>query len=170
MNNGIVISLDLGHVIFNNLAEKIDFAGSEVRQLHKGAKEAIKELLKKGFKIIVISKIDQGDECKVSMSLFYHEIVPHLIKPEDVHFCYERIDKGPIAKENNVTWHVDDRVEVQESIHESGVLFKILFTKSNDESESLIQRPGFFVAHSWSIVLRLINSQYEQIKPQGYYY
>lgn len=161
----IVISLDLGHVIFNNAASKIEFEGSSVRQLHKGAKEAIKELLEKGFKVIVISKIDRGDECRVSMSLFYHGIVPNLIKPEDVYFCYERKAKGPIAKAKNVFLHVDDRVEVQESIDESGIPYKILFTESNDESKSLthmmrlsVQPRGFRFAKNWDELMELILS------------
>lgn len=159
-----VISLDLGDVIFNNTVPKILFEGSTVRQLHKGVKEVITGLISKGFKVIIISKIDPGDECRVSMNLFYHQIVPHLIKPEDVHFCYERKDKGEIAKRNKVTWHVDDRAEVLAAVHESEVPNKILFTASNNESEILkskflldrvysLNKLGFSIATNWEQVL-----------------
>jgi hypothetical protein len=158
----MVISLDLGDVLFDRISPKIEYKGSELRQLHEGSLEFLQELAFSEIDLKVISRIDHGDECKVCMNLFGHGIVPELINPKDVRFCYKRIDKGPIALDEGVTIHVDDRLECLQSIHDCGVPYKVLFTMSNDESAQIpnYNIPGLRIAKNWDDVRSILQEDY----------
>lgn len=155
----MVIGLDLGDVLFDRVSPKIEFKGSELRQLHEGSLEFLQELAFLKSDVKIISRIDHGDECRVCMNLFGHGIVPELIRPENVRFCYKRIDKGPIALDEKVTIHIDDRLECLQSIHNCGIPHKVLFTMSNDESEQIpnYDIPGLKIARNWNDVRKILQ-------------
>ncbi len=129
------IGLDLGDTVFNRRLPRIQIEKADAMQLCDGAMLVLISLLQKGCKLSVISKIDKGNEARVSYSLFHSGLVPNLIDPRDVAFCYTRKGKGPIAREKRISIHIDDRIEVLNSMHKSGVEHKILFTGIRDDRD-----------------------------------
>jgi hypothetical protein len=116
-----------------------------------------------GHKLSVISKIDPYAEVRVSMSLVYHGIIPHIIDPAEVRFCYERKHKKNIAELTRPDLHIDDRVEPLTAVHQAGVRYKILFTGvADDRLENgkleFGENDGLFVANTWEEIDKIASS------------
>ncbi len=157
------ISLDLGRVVFNNALTRQPYGKTAVMQLMPDCLKILQQWSAAGQELSVISKIDPHTEARVTMSLVHAGILPFLIDPAEVRFCYERKDKGPIAAMTKPLVHIDDRVEPMEAIHAAGVPYKILFTGLGDSRDefgplSFGEKEGLFIAKDWQEVERIVAS------------
>jgi len=145
------ISVDLGDTVFNRSLPKVRVGKAEAFQLFPGALGILSGLAYAGHRISVISKIDRGAEARVSFSLFNAGLIPFIVDPNDVHFCFERSEKGAIASRIGTSVHIDDRIEGLNSIHEYGIPHKILYIGAHDERENglLLSFEDIHVAKDW---------------------
>lgn len=157
-----IIGIDLGDTAFDRTKSRIEVGKTQAIQLCDGAFETIQYLSSRGHDFVVVSKIDLGQEARVSFSLFHSGLVPLFINPENVRFCYKRGDKGQILKELGAMIHVDDRIETLNSAHDSGIPHKILFTGVHDERKEdgspQVEFEELMVATSWREVQEIIES------------
>lgn len=147
------IGLDLGDTVFNRNVPKIEVGKGLAMQPCEDAIDIISNLESVGHELFVISKIGPGSEARVCVSLTHSGLVPKIISPSNVRFCFTRSEKGPILKDLQIDVHVDDRIEVLNAAHESGVVNKILFVGVRDErneAESpLVCFEGLHIAKNW---------------------
>lgn len=163
MKKTLHISLDLGKVLFDNGAQRIPFGKNTVCRITSAALPVLYKWSHLGYRLSVISKIDPECEARVTMSLVYAGIVPHIIDPAEVRFCYERSHKGAIAAKTTPDIHIDDRVEPMNSIHRAGVRWKIFFIEFHDDRVNtgpLCFGPdqGLFIARNWEDIERIVSS------------
>jgi hypothetical protein len=155
------IGLDLGDTVFDRTKPRIMLDGNRLTQLCEGSFEAITSLSEKGYPLYVVSKIDENTETRVMLSLRYAELMPDILDPENIQFCFSREAKGPILREHEIDIHVDDRIEVLNAAHKAGVPCKILFIAVRDDRESLYAPKKNFeelhIAVTWQDVLHIIT-------------
>ena len=153
------IALDIGDTLLNRLAPKnIEMPdGSLTYPLFPGVIEALEHLIGEGHKLVIISKINPGDNEKVFGYVRHHNIVPQLIQPKDVYFCHEWDEKGPIAKKINATVIVDDRVEVHNTMSRCEIPHRILFLEGHDDRKNSNLTTSVIEAHNWYEVVNIIK-------------
>ncbi len=156
------ISLDLGDTVFNRSLPRLKFGCGEVMQLFSGCLGVLAgHVTQARDELFVICRIDPGQEARVCTSLIHAGLMPNLIDPRNVRFCFNRSDKGKIGSEMGVHVHIDDRVEVLNSMHNAGVKYKILFTGAHDdrkENGELAFKDGLFIVKDWQEVGKLLRS------------
>ncbi|MCR4334114.1 MAG: hypothetical protein NUV47_00040 [Patescibacteria group bacterium] len=114
------LGIDIGNVIINHrLTDKNDKTLHEERYstipVAEGAFDAIKKLNDEKFhgNIFLISKCTPWAQEKILIWLkdnnFYSKTG---VKPENIFFCRERHEKDKICSDNNITYFIDDRLEV----------------------------------------------------------
>ena len=158
------ISIDLGRTLIDDTKDKICIGGlgDYVYPLFPGAEGAIRGWARSfpghdGHKLSVISKIDPGEETRVVQNLFHWDLVPYAISANDVHFCFSRKDKGPIAKKIRSIIHIDDSVEVINSTVASGVPCNILFIGAHDDRENeKLRASNAYIARDWDEVWKIV--------------
>jgi len=128
------ISVDLGDTLFMQAASRLTVGKGQARQLFGGAFGLLSGLVYEGAKVSVISKIDPGQHTGAAFSLFHCGLVPHIIAPEDVHFCFQRSEKGSIAEKIGSQVHIDDRIHCLNAVGAVGIEHLILFTGGHDET------------------------------------
>ena len=148
----MIIAIDIGHTLFGPK----DTTGE--RELFPGVIESLSTLQKLGHKLIIISKIPHGDETEVFNRVMKKGIVPQFVKEEDVHFCYEREEKGPIAKELSVDVMIDDRVQVHDVMSINNIPHRILFLEGHDDRKFYTLTTSVYEAHNWCEVVSVIKS------------
>jgi hypothetical protein len=157
----LIIGLDLGNTIFDNTREKISFFKGTSHVLCIDALDVLNQFVLKGHELVVVSKIDLGSEARVTFSLVHMGLMPQLIDPNKVRFCYRREDKGAILREFGAHVIIDDRIEVLNVAHASGVAHKILFTGVRDDRNEVESTPvsfgGLQIVKSWKEVQQVIN-------------
>lgn len=153
------ISIDMGDTLMDRNGGKFPFGKDFVYPLFNDAKGVLAGLAHVGHKLTIISKIDQGQEARVTLTLLYHNLVPYLISARSVRVCYSREGKGVHARELLSDIHIDDRVEALNAVHAVGVRHKILFTKAHDDRKShTLSFKGVFVAKNWIEVMQIISN------------
>ena len=153
------ISIDLGDTLFNRTAPKIQTVRGEVYQIFPAAIGVLSGQKHFGDRISIISFITKGAEPRLMLNLIQMEVVPFIVAVEDVRFCYEKKDKGPIAYELGTNILIDDRILCLNSAHVSGIPHKILFTGAHDESLSeKISFGDLFIARNWIEVGEILRS------------
>ena len=157
------IVVDVGDTLLNRLMKNVLMVnGNYTYPLFDGAIDALELLTQQGHTLIIISKIDQGDEGKVTSYLTHHEIVPRFVKPENLHFCYEREAKGPIAQSLGADVIVDDRAQVHNSMERFGIQGRILFLGSRDDRQEFELTVPVLEAKNWLEVMKHVNSLSQQ--------
>lgn len=155
------IGLDLGDTVFDRKLPRVTVEKASAMQLCDGAMHELLSLSDRGCRLSVISKIDIGHEARVSFSLFHAGLIPYVIDPNDIRFCHTRAEKGPIAQNMGLDFHVDDRIEVLNSMHSYGVPHKILFIGVRDERKEEgypnFSFEGVHIASSWIEVREIIE-------------
>ncbi|OHA26278.1 MAG: hypothetical protein A3C06_02445 [Candidatus Taylorbacteria bacterium RIFCSPHIGHO2_02_FULL_46_13] len=114
------LGVDIGNVIINHrLTDNNDKTLYEERYstilATEGVYESLKELNDKKFhgNIFLISKCTPWAQEKILAWLKDNDFYAKTgLKPENIFFCRERHEKDKICKENNVTYFIDDRLEV----------------------------------------------------------
>jgi hypothetical protein len=140
------LGVDIGNVIINHrLTDKKDKTLYEERYSTIPATEGVYESLKKlnGEKfhgnIFLISKCTPWAQEKILAWLqdndFYNRTG---VKPENVLFCRERSEKDKICKDNNITYFIDDRLEVLSHMTET-VPYLFLYQPEKSEVEKFQQ-------------------------------
>lgn len=158
----MVISIDFGDTLADRKKPKIPVGKGYVYELFEGAHGVLAGLAHTGDELALISKISLGDEARISLNLFHHNIVPYIIDPEKVRFCYSREAKGPIAEDLRSEVHIDDRVDCLNAVHSAGVKHKILFVGGFDRREEEIpftfgESEGLYIARTWDEILSIIH-------------
>jgi hypothetical protein len=152
------IVIDVGDTLLNRLVKNVLMAnGNYTYPLFDGALDALELLTQQGHTLIIISKIDRGDEEKVTSYLTHHGIVPRFVKPENLHFCYEREAKAPLAKELGVDVIIDDRVQVHNTMERFGIEGRILYLGSRDDRQEFELTVPVLEARNWLEVMKHIN-------------
>ena len=155
----MLISIDIGDTLINRKLKKIPVNEDLVSPIFKDAFKVLERQKKLKNRLAIISKIEPGEEPRLMLNLFYHKLVPKLISTKDVHFCFTRKAKGPVAKKIKSFVHIDDRIEALNAVHKAGVPNKILFVGSHDESKEF--KPSFkniLVAKNWHEVEKILRS------------
>jgi hypothetical protein len=115
------LGIDIGNVIINHrLTDKDDKTLHEERYSTIPATEGVfdavsRELNDKKFhgNIFLISKCTPWAQEKILTWLKDNDFYAKTgVKPENIFFCRERSEKDKICKDNNITYFVDDRLEV----------------------------------------------------------
>jgi len=114
------LGIDIGNVIINHR-----FTDKDDKTLHEehystipaseGVFDAIKKLYDEKFhgNIFLISKCTPWAQEKIFAWLKDHNFYSKTgVKPENVFFCRERHEKDKICKDNNISYFIDDRLEV----------------------------------------------------------
>lgn len=114
------LGIDIGNVIINHrLTDKDDKTLHEERYstipATEGVLDAVKKLNDEKFhgNIFLISKCTPWSQEKILIWLKDNDFYTKTgVKPENVFFCRERHEKVKICKDNNITYFIDDRLEV----------------------------------------------------------
>jgi hypothetical protein len=114
------LGIDIGNVIINHrLTDKDDTTLHEERYstipVMDGAFDAIKKLNDNKFhgNIFLISKCTPWAQEKILAWLADNDFYGKTgVKQENVFFCRERHEKDKICSDNNITYFIDDRLEV----------------------------------------------------------
>lgn len=160
-----VLGVDIGNVIINHrLTDKDDKTLHEERYstipATEGVFSAIKKLNDVKFhdNIFLISKCTPWAQEKILAWLkdngFYGKTG---VKPENVFFCRERHEKDKICKDNNITYFIDDRLEVLSHMIET---VQHLFLYQPEQAEIDEYReflPKVLRVESWEEVLKSIK-------------
>lgn len=156
----LTIAIDVGDTLLNRASGKIvEMEGGRLTYPLFWMATAVLGVLKNsGHKLVIISKISKGDEAKVTEYLTWHHIVPELVKEENLIFCYEREEKGPIAENLGIDVIVDDRVQVHNAMAKYGVPHRILFLEGYDDRLDYALEISVLQAENWSEVLNHINN------------
>jgi len=155
----LTIAIDIGDTLLNRSRKDVVMKNSNLTYpLFDGAMEALEILAERKHKLVIISKIDKGHEEKVRSYLIHHEIFQRFVTSENLHFCYEREAKGPIAQSLGVDVIVDDRVQVHNAMERFGISGRILFTEGHDDRQEFKLTASVLVAKNWLEVIKHINS------------
>ena len=159
------LGIDVGNLIINHrLIDKDNKALYEERYstipAAEGVFDAIKKLNNEKFHgdIFLISKCTPWAQEKILAWLndnnFYTKTG---VKPENVFFCRERHEKDKICKDNDITYFIDDRLEVLS--HMVGTVPHLLLYQSDQvETDGYRQfLPQVIMVESWSDVLEKIE-------------
>jgi hypothetical protein len=104
---GDVLGVDYGGVICSRVETGGRFLPIE------GAFEALRRLRPKFDKVVLVSRVDAGQDEKIVRWLNWHRFWQQTgISDEDLYFCAKRSDKAAICRRLQVTHFVDDRSEV----------------------------------------------------------
>lgn len=115
-----ILGIDIGNVITDGRRnDNTDTAFKGNRYLETtsvpNAFEIIAELVQQRFKenVFLVSKAGEKTQKKTKEWLLYQGFYKATgIKPEQVFFCRERIDKAPICRDLGITHFIDDKLEV----------------------------------------------------------
>lgn len=163
-NDG-ALGIDIGNVIINHrLTDKDDKTLHEERYstipAAEGAFDAIKKLNGDKFhgNIFLISKCTPWAQEKILAWLkdnnFYAQTG---VDPDRVFFCRERHEKDKICKDNNITYFIDDRLEVLSHMIET-VPHLYLYQPDQAEIDEYRQfLPKVIRVENWTDVLKVIK-------------
>jgi len=153
-----VLGIDFGNTIVHNVKGDKISAGqtglTEVRDF-ENAFNCIIRLIDERFgaeNVHLISKVSPTGEARVREWLRSHDFAITGFNMDNMHFCRERHEKGPICKKLGITHMIDDRPEVMMSC--SGIVpFKLLFRPSPQELETfkvqLSNMTGVTIMNDW---------------------
>jgi len=160
----LVIAIDVGDTLLDRSMGKIVRmeSGRLTYPTFPCAIETMEAIKRAGHKMVIISKIDPGAEAKVTEYLVHHQIRPDLVDYEDLVFCYDRAEKGPIAKRLGVDVIIDDRVQVHNSMAASDIPHRILFLGGHDDRDIYTLTTSVLEARSWMNVFVYINNLSQQ--------
>ena len=159
------LGIDIGNVIINHrLTDKDDKTLHEERYstipVSEGAFDAIKKLNDDKFhgNIFLISKCTPWAQEKILAWLkdnnFYEKTG---VKPENVFFCRKRSEKDKICKDNNITYFIDDRLEVLSHMIET-VPHMFLYQPNQSEIDEFKQfLPKVTKVESWADIVEKIK-------------
>jgi 5'(3')-deoxyribonucleotidase len=120
------LGIDLGNTIVRNQT------GSGSKDPYPDAFETILKLTKLFGLVCIVSRVNAEQEVRARAWMKDYNFAERTgIKPEDVHFCLERYDKGIIAKKLRLTHFIDDRPEVMH--HLDSDIRKILFAPKPED-------------------------------------
>ena len=161
----MVLGIDIGNVIINHrLVDKNDATLYEKHYSTipptEDVFDAIQELSNRLFhgNIFLISKCTPWAQEKILTWLkdndFYNRT---RVKPENVFFCRERHEKDKICKDNNITYFIDDRLEVLGHMIET-VPHLFLYQPDQDEVNEFKQFLSKVTrVESWAEILEKIR-------------
>jgi hypothetical protein len=157
-----LLGVDIGNVIINHrLTDNDDETLHEERYstipAALGVYESLKKLNDEKFSdgIFLISKCTPWAELKILAWLKDNDFYQRTgVKPDKVVFCRERRDKETICMQNNITYFIDDRLEVL-----SDLVGKVphLFLYQPDQAEIDEYRqflPKVTIVKDWADVLK----------------
>ncbi len=129
-----ILGVDVGGVIIAGRQEEKDtfFKGNHLlAQAFPYVFEGLRALVNEVFgpeNVYIVSKCKPNIQQKTREWLEHHDFYQRTgIRRENVHFCLERRDKGPICRELQLTTFIDDKLEVLGHIHEAGLRDLYLF-------------------------------------------
>ena len=166
MNKNIksALGIDIGNVIINHrLTDKNDTTLHEERYSTIPAAEGVFETvnaLNKKFdgRVFLISKCTKWAEEKILAWLKDNDFYGKTgVNPKNVFFCRERHEKDQICKENNITYFIDDRLEVLSHMVNTA---QRLFLYQPDPAEIDEYRqflPKVTMVESWKEILKVIE-------------
>lgn len=111
------VGIDVGGVIIDRACDGTDtsFFGDNFLNTTPvlGVFQAVKDLIDGGADCYVVSKCGKKTQERTELWLVHHEFFRRTgFNPENLHFCRERHEKGPIAKSLKLTHFIDDKLEV----------------------------------------------------------
>lgn len=156
----MIIALDIGDTLINRFKPReISMKdGGTTYPLFRGVIEGLRVLHKAHHELIIISKINPGDNEKVTRYVQHHAITPQFVGTKGIHFCHEWDEKGPIAKRLGVNVIVDDRVQVHNTMATCDIPHRILFTEGHDDRNNQTLTTSVIEARNWREVVRQIMS------------
>ncbi len=143
----IVLGIDFGQTI-----ESKDASGKKVE--NSDALRVIKRCVEECKKVYVVSKVNEYQRMEVIEWIYdnnFHEITG--LPKENVIFCREREDKGPIAKKLGINLFIDDRPEVM--VYMSKNVYPVLFKPSSEEVKKFNQQ-NVHQVNTWGEIENLI--------------
>ncbi len=163
--NNEALGIDIGNVIINHrLTDKDDKTLHEERYSTIPAAEDVFNVIKKlndtkfNGNIFLISKCTPWAEEKILAWLRDNNFYAGTgVNPKNVFFCRERHEKDKICKDNNITYFIDDRLEVLSHMIET---VSHLFLYQPDQAEIDEYRqflPKVTRVESWADVLKEIR-------------
>ena len=160
------LGIDIGNVIINyRLTDKDDKSLWEERYstipASEGMYEAIRELNEEKFhrNIFLVSKCTIWARDKILAWLKDNDFYTKTgVNPKNIFFCRERHEKDKICKDNNITYFIDDRLEVlSHMVKTAPNLF--LYQPAQAEIDEYMQfLPKVTRVESWAEVLEKITS------------
>ncbi len=161
------LGIDIGNVIINHrLTDKDDKTLHEERYstipATEGVFDAVKKLNEQKFhgNIFLISKCTPWAQEKILVWLKDNDFyIKTGVKQGNVFFCRERHEKDKICKDNNITYFIDDRLEVLSHMIETA---PNLFLYQPDQAEIDEYRqflPKVTRVESWAELLEIINNK-----------
>lgn len=163
-NNG-ALGIDIGNVIINHrLTDKDDKTLHEERYstipASEGVFDAIEKLNSEKFNgnIFLISKCTPWAQEKILSWLTDNDYYTKTgVNPNNVFFCRERHEKDKICKDNNITYFIDDRLEVLSHMIET-VPHLYLYQPDQAEIDEYRQfLPKVTRVENWDDVLKVIK-------------
>ena len=163
-NTKDALGIDIGNVIINHrLTDKNDTTLHEERYstipAAEGVFEAVNTLNKKfESRVFLISKCTEWAEEKILAWLIDNNFYEKTgLNPKNVFFCRERHEKDRICKENNITYFIDDRLEVlSHMVNTAQHLF--LYQPDSAEIDEYRQfLPKVAIVESWKEILKVIE-------------
>jgi hypothetical protein len=155
----LVIAIDIGDTLLDRSRGKTVQMedGNFTYPLFNGAIEALNQMTQAGHTLYIISKIDRGDEGKVTSYLTHHKIIPQLIPPNNLYFCYEREAKAAIAKRLCLDIIIDDRVQVHNAMVSAVATVRFLFLESHDDRQEFELKVPVLEVKNWLEVMKYVN-------------
>lgn len=143
----LIIGIDFGDTIFSR-----DATGNKVE--NPRAMEVISYLVKNCRGVYVVSKVNHEQKKRAIKWMFDVDFYRRTgLRRHDIHFCAERHEKGPIARDLRINCFIDDRPEVMAWMPEDTI--RILFNPIRNDVAIWNQQDAYIV-DSWTEVKTLI--------------
>jgi hypothetical protein len=139
----MILGLDFGNVL------KL----SGQTELNAGAGEGVHRLRPLFDRVVVISRVDTPEEGEKVKNFILSHFGELAIPDNDIYLCVRRDEKGPIAKELEITHFVDDRTEVL--FYMTSVKYRYAMNPTPKQLEDY-PPTGMVVVQNWSEVVPLI--------------
>lgn len=162
------LGVDVGGVIIASTKEDQDtfFHGNHLlTPVFPGAFEGLRKLVDEVFgpqNVYVVSKCKPNVQQKTKEWLDHHDFYARTgIRRENVHFCLEKKDKGPICRDLQLTTFIDDRLEVLGYAYDSGLRDLYLLNPDPVEVAKFPHRlPYVQLVSDWQeVVAGIMNGQ-----------
>jgi hypothetical protein len=167
------LGVDIGGVIISKVGGEADtsFSGTNYLETAEvpGALDVIKQLVdyRFGERVFLVSKCGPRVQAKTLRWLKHHHFFERTgVMPKHVRFCLERSDKEAICRKLGITYFIDDRVDVLQSLKSVPHRFLLDFSpRESDREGRAASSSAIRIASRWSEIGEVLLPHSGRLNP-----